>query len=188
MSSTITTLLVDDETAGRRRLRRLLASEPDIAVVGEASNGIEAVAAIVRLRPQLLFLDVEMPGLDGLGLARQLGEARPVTIFVTAHEQYALQAFDVDAADYLLKPFDHARLRRALIKTRAAVQQLSGRAGRFASLIGLPPRCRRYDRRVASHIARTVYALLATGAVALTQRTVVAPTMPDQMGSDRTSA
>src|SRR5262245_45861423 len=103
-------LLVDDEPLVRRDLARLLALEPDVEVVGEARNGLEALELIERLAPEVVFLDVQMPELDGLGVISSLDpEEAPAFIFVTAYDRYALQAFDAAAVDYLLKPFDPAR-------------------------------------------------------------------------------
>jgi two-component system LytT family response regulator len=112
-------LIADDERFARRRLRQLLSAHADLALVGECSNGLEAAAAIAELRPDLLFLDVDMPECTGLELARRLGHAAmPPTIFSTAHEHFALAAFEADALDYLLKPYDQQRLDRALDKAR----------------------------------------------------------------------
>jgi two-component system LytT family response regulator len=108
-------MLVDDEPLGRERLRNLLSREPGVTIAGEAANGEEAVESIRRLRPDLVFLDVQMPGLTGFGVLERLGaDAPPAVIFVTAHDQFALKAFEVHAVDYLLKPFDRERFQRAL--------------------------------------------------------------------------
>jgi two-component system LytT family response regulator len=114
---TLRSLIVDDEPLARRRLKTLLRAEPHVEVVGEAEDGAAAVDAIRRLRPDLVFLDVQMPGLDGFGVLDQVGLDRvPAVIFVTAYDHYALQAFDAHAVDYLLKPFDRARLREAIAR------------------------------------------------------------------------
>ncbi len=119
MKAPLRVLVADDESPARRRLLRFLAEAPDLEVVGEAANGLEAVEALERLRPDLLFLDVQMPELDGFGVIREVGlAALPATIFVTAYDHYALPAFDAHAVDYLLKPFDQARLDRALERAR----------------------------------------------------------------------
>ena len=111
----IRTLIVDDEPLARDRLRQLLQSEPDIDLVGECSDGREAVAAIARTLPELVFLDVQMPELDGFGVLEAVGaEAMPLIVFVTAHDRFALRAFEVHAVDYLLKPFDRERFQKAL--------------------------------------------------------------------------
>jgi two-component system LytT family response regulator len=114
---TMRALIVDDEPLARRRLRTLLRAEPDVTVVGEAEDGVAAVGAITALRPDLVFLDVQMPGLDGFGVLDEIGLARaPAVIFVTAYDRYALEAFDAHAVDYLLKPFDRGRLRDAIAR------------------------------------------------------------------------
>ena len=121
----IRTLIVDDEPLARDRLRQLLQSEPDIDLVGECSDGREAVAAIARTLPELVFLDVQMPELDGFGVLEAVGaEAMPLIVFVTAHDRFALRAFEVHAVDYLLKPFDRERFQKAL---RRAVEQVGNR-------------------------------------------------------------
>src|SRR3984957_19835662 len=100
-------IIVDDEIAGRRTLREMCDAEGDLTVVGEFGDGTAALAAIRALRPQLLFLDIHMDPLNGSDLARALGpEAPPSWVVVTAYDAYALQAFEVGAIDYLLKPFD----------------------------------------------------------------------------------
>jgi two-component system LytT family response regulator len=112
-------LLVDDEPLVLRDLERLLAAEPDLEVVGTARSGAEAIERIDDLRPDVVFLDVQMPGLDGLGVVAALDPARaPLVVFVTAFDRYALPAFDADAVDFLLKPFDRERLARALHRVR----------------------------------------------------------------------
>lgn len=115
-------LIVDDEALARERIRVLLEAESDIMVEGECANGEEALAAIRAAPPDILFLDIQMPGLDGFGVLRELGADRvPAVIFVTAYEQYALKAFDYVALDYLLKPFDRKRFGEALNRAREHV-------------------------------------------------------------------
>lgn len=116
----IRVLIVDDETAARRRLRQLLGAEPDISVIGESADGRSACADILRLTPDLVFLDVEMPELSGIEVVEHIGaESMPATIFATAYDHYALAAFDANAVDYLLKPFDGERLAKSLAKVRS---------------------------------------------------------------------
>ncbi len=115
----IRTLLVDDEALARERLRALLAGEPDLEIIGECADGAEAVAALEREQPDLLFLDVQMPELDGFDVLATARPARPpVIIFTTAYSEHALRAFEVHALDYLLKPFDRERLQAALRRAR----------------------------------------------------------------------
>ncbi len=123
----IRTLIVDDEPLARDRLDQLLQDEPEIEIVGKCGDGREAVAAIEKARPDLVFLDVQMPELDGFGVLEALGPgSMPVIVFVTAYDQFALRAFEVHAVDYLLKPFDRERFQKAL---RRAVEQVGNRAG-----------------------------------------------------------
>jgi len=111
----IRTLVIDDEPLARERLAKLLRAESEIEVVGEATNGREAVALIRKSKPDLIFLDVQMPELDGFGVLSELSaEERPAVVFVTAYDKFALKAFDVHAVDYLLKHFDKERFQTAL--------------------------------------------------------------------------
>jgi len=115
-------VIVDDEPLARERLRQLLESEPETEIVAECATGTEAVQVILEKSPDLVFLDVQMPELDGLGVLRSLqGRRSPAVIFVTAHHQYAIGAFEANAVDYLLKPFDRLRFREALGRARAVV-------------------------------------------------------------------
>jgi two-component system LytT family response regulator len=115
----IRVLIVDDERPARRKIRRFLESESDIEVLGERGGGSEAVEAIESERPDLVFLDVQMPELDGFGVIAALNMQRlPQIVFVTAHDQFALRAFEVHALDYLLKPFDQDRFRKVLGRAR----------------------------------------------------------------------
>ena len=115
-------LIVDDEPPARHRLEDLLRHEPGVTVVGTAENGIVAVEAIRQLAPDLVFLDIQMPGKTGLEVLREIGpHAMPPTILVTAYDQYALAAFDLAAADYLLKPFDDERFEQAFRRARRMI-------------------------------------------------------------------
>lgn len=112
-------LIVDDTPLSRQRTRRYLAEEPDTVVVGEAGDGESAREAIRLLNPNLLLLDVQMPGMTGLALLERIPqEERPAIIFITAFDEFAVEAFAVEAVDYLLKPFDRSRLTQALAKAR----------------------------------------------------------------------
>ena len=119
ISKTTRILIVDDERASRRRLAKLLAGMTDVEVIGEAENGIAAVEMIEREKPDVVLLDVQMPGLDGFEVIGELrGPYVPLIIFVTAYDQYALKAFELSAVDYLLKPVAVERLEKALAKAR----------------------------------------------------------------------
>jgi two-component system LytT family response regulator len=122
MKTKIRAIIVDDEELARDRLRGLLNREPEVEVIGEAADGQSAVAMIEKLKPDLVFLDVQMPELNGFEVLSAL-EERPNVIFVTAHDKFALKAFDVHAVDYLLKPFDRERFQTAL---QRAVSKIHG--------------------------------------------------------------
>jgi DNA-binding LytR/AlgR family response regulator len=114
----IRTVLVDDEAPARERLRKLLAGYAEVEVVGEAQDGGEALELVSETSPDLLFLDIQMPCCDGLELAASLPSPRPWIVFCTAYDQYAVDAFELNAVDYLLKPINRARLERALRKVQ----------------------------------------------------------------------
>lgn len=123
----IRALVVDDERIAREGICMHLASEPDVEIIGECANGIDAVSIIQERLPDLVFLDVQMPGLDGFGVVEAVGSERmPTVIFVTAYDKYALRAFDIHALDYLLKPFDGERFSTALERARVQINQASG--------------------------------------------------------------
>jgi two-component system, LytTR family, response regulator len=115
----IRVLVVDDESPARNRLKRKLASFADLEVVGEASHGREALEKISELRPDVLFLDIEMPELDGLGVAASLPEPAPLVVFVTAYDEFALKAFETSALDYLVKPVTSVRLAQTVERLRS---------------------------------------------------------------------
>jgi two-component system LytT family response regulator/two-component system response regulator LytT len=124
---TLKALIVDDEQLARDELQYLLGSIDDVEVVAQGKNGIEAIALVPRLEPDVVFLDVQMPGLDGFAVLRKLleksgPEMLPQIIFATAFDKYAVRAFEVNAVDYLLKPFDRVRLEQALARVRARLQ------------------------------------------------------------------
>lgn len=136
MSRTLRVLIVDDEPAVRDGIREYLDAEADCDVVGEVHDGRSAVAVIRSLRPDIVFLDVQMPELDGFGVVAELAaEDMPVVVFVTAYERYAIQAFDAHAIDFLLKPFDLDRFRRALDRARRECGDRRGELGHVARLI-----------------------------------------------------
>ncbi len=133
----IRALIVDDEDLARGLIREFLGDEPDIEIAGECGNGFDAVKAIADLKPDLVFLDVQMPKLDGFEVLELIGKEIAV-VFTTAHDQYAMKAFDAAAVDYLLKPFDEQRFRTALDRARRRLQERtlvpSGSDLKFASL------------------------------------------------------
>lgn len=125
----IRTLIVDDEAHARARIRHALKAEPDFEVIGECGNGREALDAIRRYKPDLVFLDIQMPRLTGFDVCAKIAEEKlpaPFIIFCTAYDQYALKAFEVHAIDYLLKPFDSDRFKRALDHARAQLGRAAG--------------------------------------------------------------
>lgn len=134
----IRTIIVDDEPIARNGLRVLLAADPDVQVVCECGNGIAAVEAIRRENPDLIFLDVQMPDLDGFGVLEQLQpEEMPAIVFVTAYDQYAIRAFEVNAIDYLLKPFDRDRFAESLarVKRHIRLNRVSALSDKMVSLL-----------------------------------------------------
>jgi two-component system LytT family response regulator len=120
-------LIVDDEPLARTKLRNLLRDVSDAEIIGEAADGDSAVAAIVHAKPDLVFLDIQLPGKDGFSVIKAIGIDRmPFVVFITAYDQYALKAFDVRALDYILKPFDRKRLERALDHARKQLDLAGG--------------------------------------------------------------
>lgn len=158
-------VIVDDEPLVRRGLHRVLGGEPAVRIVGEARNGREALELIERLHPDLLFLDVQMPEIDGLGVVAALDPATaPAIIFVTAFDQYAIEAFNVHAVDYLLKPFDDERCRTALLRARERLAS-RGPAGldeRLAALLqATRPAKSAPDRIAVRQQGRTIFVPVA---------------------------
>jgi two-component system LytT family response regulator len=156
----INTLIVDDERLSRQRMSRLLSAEPDIDVAGECSNGAEALAFMLEKPPDLVFLDVQMPGVDGFHVMdTAVAKSVPVVVFVTAFDGYALRAFDAQAFDYLLKPFDRTRFQETLRRVRVQLNRVrSGELNR--QLIGLVDGlqagkggCSRIAIRTPGHVA-----------------------------------
>jgi two-component system LytT family response regulator len=161
----LSVLVVDDEPLAREGLRGLLAGDPAVAEVREASDGRAAVAAILERRPDLVLLDVQMPELDGFGVVREIGAERmPPVVFVTAHDRYAIQAFEVSALDYLLKPVTADRFAQALARAKA---RLGERPGEDASrqilyLLETLAQPRRHLKRLAVRAeGRTVFVEVA---------------------------
>ena len=137
--SPLRVLVVDDEGPARRKILRLLRDEPAVEIAGEADSGEAAIAAIKKQRPDLAFLDVQMPGLDGFGVIQSLNAAKialPRVVFVTAHDRFALRAFEVHAFDYLLKPVGEDRFREALRRARTEHEQsANGYGSRLGAML-----------------------------------------------------
>ena len=157
----IRTLIVDDEPPARELIATLLRDEPDVDVVGECANGRKAIAAIERLSPDLVFLDVRMPGLDGFGVLAALPAERwPLIVFVTAHDEHAVRAFEVHALDYLLKPFEYDRLREAVGRARTKLSQRRGTSeqSRLLSFLeSLQSRSQSWDRVAVREAGRVTF-------------------------------
>ncbi len=156
-ASPVRAVIVDDEPLARKRLRALLAKHANIAIAGEASNGEEACEVIEALRPDLVFLDIQMPGLSGFEVLARLGR-RPRIIFVTAHDEFAVKAFEEQALDYLLKPVEADRLSRALERLIDAPQATTAAADDrldrlLASIAQTKPVLRRIPVRRGARIA-----------------------------------
>jgi len=135
----INTLIVDDERPARDELAFLLKSFPEVNIVAQGKNGLEAVSLIKEHEPDLVFLDVQMPGLDGFGVIKKLVERKlriPQIIFATAFDNYAIQAFDVNAVDYVLKPFDKSRVAKALQRAKKMVDAQTSPVERLEALVG----------------------------------------------------
>jgi two-component system, LytTR family, response regulator len=157
----LTALIVDDEPLAREGLAMLLSRDAEVAAIHEAKNGREAVTAIRSMRPDIVFLDVQMPEMDGFAVVQEVGaEHMPAVVFVTAHDRYAIQAFEVNAIDYMLKPVTEERFVRALERVKARVRLRSGEdASRhiisLLETIALPSR---YIKRLAVRTAgKTIF-------------------------------
>ena len=134
---TIRALIVDDEPLARKRIRKLLAAEPDISVIGEACTGSEAILMIRESSPDMVFLDIQMPGVGGFEVLQAITEEQmPIVIFVTAYDQHAIRAFEVHALDYLLKPFKQERFRKTLDRARAQLAAGDPSAPGLTALLG----------------------------------------------------
>jgi two-component system response regulator LytT len=133
------TIIVDDERLARDELLYLLKGFPEVEVVAQGRNGLEAVALIKEHNPDLVFLDVQMPGLDGLGVIKKIAERKlrmPQIVFATAYDHYAVHAFEVSAVDYILKPFDRARIAKAIQRAKKMIEADASPADRLETLIG----------------------------------------------------
>ena len=157
----IRALIVDDEPPARELIATLLRDEPDVEVVGECANGRSAVTAINRLSPHLVFLDVQMPGLDGFGVLAELSVERwPLIVFVTAHDKHAVRAFEVHALDYLLKPFEYDRLHQTVQRARAELDQSDGESQQsrlLALLEEMQGRSQNWDRLAVRDARRVTF-------------------------------
>src|SRR3977135_2195460 len=134
----INTIIVDDEKPARDELAFLLKGFPEINVIGQGKNGVEAVSLIKEHAPDLVFLDVKMPGLCGFGWLKKIVERKmkmPHVVFATAFDQYAVQAFDVNAVDYVLKPFDKARIAKPITRPRKTAETQPPATGRLEQLV-----------------------------------------------------
>jgi two-component system LytT family response regulator len=153
-------LVVDDEPLVREGIRALLEREPHVRMLGEARNGAEALERIRELRPDLVLLDVQMPGMDGLAVVAALEpEERPEIVFVTAHGEYAIQAFDLHAVDYLLKPFDAERFAMSLRRARSRMTE--GKGDRLDDLLATLRPAPAYPERLLLKQHGTVVVVLA---------------------------
>ena len=142
------TLIVDDESPARERLKRLLADVEEVELIGEAESGTQAVEMIEREKPDLVLLDIQMPGLDGFEVIEALADPPPV-IFVTAYDEYAIRAFEVNALDYLLKPFSRERLEKAIRRAQEALVEEQDFAARLGPLLESLAAQGRYLTRLA---------------------------------------
>jgi two-component system LytT family response regulator len=137
----IRALIVDDEQPARERLRQLLGAHADVEVVGEAEDGVQAIERVAELAPDVVFLDIQMPGASGLDVAASLGRVRPSIVFCTAFDQYAVDAFELSAADYLLKPVTRARLAASVdrLRQRASPREQSRTLDEVSRRDGVTP-------------------------------------------------
>lgn len=158
---TIRTIIVDDEPIAREGVRRQLSREPDVEIVAECGDGLAAVETIRELTPDLMFLDVQMPGMDGFEVVRAAGvDTMPAVVFVTAYDKYALQAFEVNAVDYLLKPFDGERFQKAFQRARAQIESRTAQtinAKLEALLESIRPQQRYLERLVVKTAGRIFF-------------------------------
>jgi two-component system, LytTR family, response regulator len=181
----ISALLVDDEQPARERLKQLLAAHADVEVVGEAEDGLQAAELIAERQPDVVFLDIQMPGASGMDVAASLGARRPLVIFCTAFDQYAVDAFELSATDYLLKPVNRARLAAALDRVRAATEAppFSRSLASATRDAGLPPtrvlarRGNRYKVVPMADVVAFTFADGVTRVVTATETLTMQPTL-----------
>jgi two-component system LytT family response regulator len=160
----IKALVVDDEPLARDRIRQLLKDDPDIEIIGECGNGHEAVVAIQSENPDLVFLDIQIPELNGFEVIQSIGvDKMPCVIFITAFDKFALNAFEVHALDYLLKPIDVERFQQTLARTKLFIKniQISQLTDRLNNLLTSLKADKRYLSRFTIKIGKTIYSLKA---------------------------
>ncbi len=176
----VSVLIVDDEEPAREELAYLLKDFPEVAIVGQGKNGVEALSLIHELNPQLVFLDVQMPGLDGFGVIKKLMDRKarpPFFVFVTAYDQYAVRAFEVNAVDYLLKPIERGRLEKAVERVRRMLESSESafeKLGRLVHMIEERPTAqsgklvvKSGNRLVLVDSADIVYATIQDGIISI---------------------
>ena len=181
---TINTIIVDDEKPAREELAFLLKSFPEINLIGQGKNGVEGVNLIKEHSPDLVFLDVQMPGLDGFGVLKKLMERKlkvPHVVFATAFDHYAVQAFDVNAVDYVLKPFDKARIAKAIQRAKKKIESQTSSTERLEQLVsqlGKPPAqpskvlVRSQQRLLLVDAENLVFASIEGGLISVTAKDV----------------
>ncbi len=163
----INTIIVDDEKPAREELAYLLKGFPEINVIGQGKNGVEAVNLIKEHSPDLVFLDVQMPGLDGFGVLKKLVERKmkvPHVVFATAFDHYAVQAFDVNAVDYVLKPFDKARISKAIQRARREIEAQTSPVERLENLVSQLGAAKQMPTQPVKIIVKTQQKLLLVDA------------------------
>ena len=156
MTQAIRALVVDDEKLARDRLIGFLGKVPGVEIVGQATNGVEAVASIERDKPDLVFLDVQMPGMDGFEVLKALPRPAPHVVFATAFDDYAIRAFEVEAVDYLLKPFARARVEEAVGRVRARLERGNDGLDVEAVLKRLDEGRKEYIRQIPVHAGKRI--------------------------------
>jgi DNA-binding LytR/AlgR family response regulator len=156
MSNVIRALVVDDEKLARDRLIGFLAKVHGVEVVGQATNGVEAVESIAREKPDLVFLDVQMPGMDGFEVLKAIDQPAPHVVFATAYDDYAIRAFEVEAIDYLLKPFARARVEEAVSRVRSRLEHGANGLDVEAVLKRLEEGRKEYLRQIPVHAGKRI--------------------------------
>ncbi len=155
----IRTLLVDDEKLARDRLAGFLAKLESVEIVGQAGDGVEALKLITELRPDLVFLDVQMPGMDGFEVLKALPSPPPHVVFATAYDEYAIRAFEVEAVDYLLKPFARPRVEEAIGRVRARITSRQPRSDIAALLRRIEERHKSYLTQIPAYAGKRILVL-----------------------------